>query len=59
MNQIIDISTYLPAESSHIRLNSPKPRPSGRDILMVLEAIVTGIIGISMMVGVGAFLMML
>lgn len=59
MNQIIDICTYLSAESSRIRPNSPRPRPTGRDILMVLEAIVTGVIGVSMMVGIGAFLMML
>lgn len=58
MNQIIDITTYLPEESRRIRPQTHTKRRTGADFLMVLEAIVTGVIGVSMMVGIGAFLLM-
>ncbi len=58
MNQMIDLCPYLPAESSHIR--PPQTKAPGLSTLtLALDAIVTAVIGVSMLVGIGAFLLML
>lgn len=57
MEKIVDITAYLPAQN-HIRPGIGS-QSVGKTILMALEAVVTAIIGISMMIGVAAFLLML
>lgn len=56
MERIINLCEYLPAQETHISPNRPKR--SG-EILLAFEAVVTFVIGVSMMVGIGAFLLML
>lgn len=53
MNQIIDLRPYLPQQRRR------KSQPTGAMLLMALEAIVTAIIALSMLVGTVAFIMML
>ena len=57
MSQMIDLCPYLPEESAHIHpANSAGKTPS---LLLALEAVVTAVIGVSIVIGVGAFLLML
>ena len=56
MNELIDLRPYLPEESTHIRPQTEAQAPS---LLLALEAVVTAIIGVSIVIGVGAFLLML
>ena len=57
MYEVIDLCPYLPEENTHIRPTAvEKEAPS---LLMALEAVVTAVIGISIVIGVGAFLLML
>ena len=57
MKQLIDLCPYLPEESTHI--HPTKSAQEGSALLMALEALVTAVIGVSIVIGVGAFLLML
>lgn len=59
MHQMIDLCPYLPTDS--LSLQSAKRNTTHRApfLLMAFEAVVTAVIGISMVVGIGAFLLML
>ena len=56
MEKIINLCEYLPARQTHI---SPNRTKKTSEILLAFEAVVTFVIGVSMMVGIGAFLLML
>ena len=58
MHELIDLRPYLPDPDYRIRPTenlSPAPVP----FLLALEALVTAIIGVSVVIGIGAFLLML
>lgn len=59
MNQMIDLCPYLPTERLAMEQAIAKPRRSIQTLLMAAEAIVTAVIGVSMLVGITAFLLML
>ncbi len=58
MHEMIDLCPYLPEPDYRIR---PMQKASGEPVsfLMALEALVTAVIGVSIVIGVGAFLLML
>ena len=57
MNQLIDLCPYLPEKSAHI--HPTRSAEEGSALLLALEAVVTAVIGVSIVIGVGAFLLML
>lgn len=59
MNQMIDLCPYLPTERIAIECRSQKTKHAGVSLLLAFEAVVTAVIGVSMLVGIAAFLMML
>ena len=56
MHELIDLRPYLPEPARRIR---PVQDPAPVSFLLALEAFVTAIIGVSLVIGVGAFLLML
>lgn len=56
MHEMIDLCPYLP--ESPIR-SEQTPPVSAPPLLLALEAVVTAIIGVSIVIGIGAFLLML
>ncbi|MBE6931946.1 MAG: hypothetical protein E7464_01000 [Ruminococcaceae bacterium] len=59
MNQMIDLCPYLPTERLAMEQANTKPRTSFQTLMMAAEAIVTAVIGVSILVGIAAFLLML
>lgn len=59
MHQMIDLCPYLPTERLAMEQANAKPRTSFQTLMMAAEAIVTAVIGGSMLVGLTAFLLML
>jgi len=59
MNQMIDLCPYLPTERITIERSAEKTKHTGASLLLAFEAVVTAVIGVSMLVGIAAFLMML
>ena len=57
MHQMIDLCPYLPEEPTHI--HPVQSAEQGSFFLLALEAVVTAVIGVSIVIGVGAFLLML
>ena len=57
MHELIDLCPYLPEENTRIRPTMTEGQASS--LLLALEAVVTAVIGISIVIGVGAFLLML
>lgn len=57
MNELIDLCPYLPEERTRIR--PAMTEGQAPSLLLALEAVVTAVIGISIVIGVGAFLLML
>lgn len=57
MNQLIDLCPYLPEKQTRIR--PAEGEKQGSAVLLALEAVVTAVIGVSIVIGVGAFLLML
>lgn len=57
MNQLIDLCPYLPEKQTHI--HPAEGAKQGSAVLLALEAVVTAVIGVSIVIGVGAFLLML
>ena len=57
MREMIDLCPYLPEEAVHIRPTESASQPPS--LLLALEAVVTAVIGVSIVIGVGAFLLML
>ena len=57
MNQLIDLCPYLPERQNHI--HPTQNAEEGSALLLALEAVVTAVIGVSIVIGVGAFLLML
>ena len=56
MHELIDLRPYLPEPSNRIRpVQDPAPVP----FMLALEALVTAVIGVSLVIGIGAFLLML
>ena len=56
MHELIDLRPYLPEPARRIRpVRDPAPVP----FLLALEALVTAVIGVSIVIGVVAFLLML
>ena len=58
MHELIDLRPYLPEPAHRIRPAQPSS-PAPMPILMALEAVVTAVIGVSIVIGIGAFLLML
>ena len=56
MHELIDLCPYLP-EPSH--KNRPVQESAPVSFMLALEAVVTAVIGVSLVIGVGAFLLML
>lgn len=56
MHELIDLCPYLPERSERIR---PAQESAPAPILLALEAVVTAIIGVSIVIGIGAFVLML
>ena len=56
MHKLIDLRPYLPEPVNRVR---PVQDPAPVSFLMALEALVTAVIGVSLVIGVGAFLLML
>lgn len=59
MHQMIDLCPYLPTDSLSLQSAGRKTPHHAPSLLMAFEAIVTAVIGISMVVGIAAFLLML
>ena len=59
MNQMIDLCPYLPTEQLSIQSVGRKTKHPASSILMAIEAVVTAVIGISMLIGIAAFMLML
>ncbi len=59
MNQMIDLCPYLPTERITIGRGAEKTKHTASFLLLAFEAVVTAVIGVSMLVGIGAFLFML
>ena len=57
MHELIDLCPYLPEERKRIRPDMTEGQTPS--LLLALEAVVTAVIGISIVIGVGAFLLML
>ena len=58
MHQMIDLCPYLPEQSTRIRPETAESAAPA-SFMLALEAVVTAIIGVSVMIGIGAFLLML
>ena len=58
MHEMIDLRPYLQEQPCRIRPVQPAAK-APMSILLALEAVVTAVIGVSIVVGVGAFLLML
>lgn len=59
MKQMIDLCPYLPTERIAIERRVGKTKHTASFLLLALEAVVTAVIGISMLVGIAAFMFML
>lgn len=59
MNQMIDLCPYLPTERLAMEQANAKSRTSLQTLMMAAEAVVTAVIGASMLVGITVFLLML
>ncbi len=58
MHEMIDLRPYLPEQSNRIRPYECESA-QGTPFMLALEAVVTAIIGVSVVIGIGAFLLML
>ncbi len=58
MHEMIDLRPYLPEQSCRICPTQPESK-APVSILLALEAVVTAVIGVSIVIGIGAFLLML
>lgn len=58
MHELIDLRPYLPEPECRIR---PAQQTAGAPMsfLLALESVVTAVIGVSIVIGIGAFLLML
>lgn len=59
MNQMIDLCPYLPTERLAMEQANTKPIRNFQTLMLTAEAVVTAVIGVSMLVGITAFLLML
>lgn len=59
MNQMIDLCPYLPTERIAIERGAGKTKHTASFFLLAFEAVVTAVIGVSMFVGITAFLLMI
>lgn len=59
MNQMIDLCPYLPTERIAIERSAEKTKHNASALLLAFEAVITAVIGVSMLVGIAAFLLML
>jgi len=59
MNQMIDLCPYLPTERIAIERGNEKTKHTASFLLLAFEAVVTAVIGVSMLVGIAAFMFML
>ena len=57
MHELIDLRPYLPEEEYRIRPAQKSAAPMS--FLLALESVVTAVIGVSVVIGIGAFLLML
>ena len=58
MHEMIDLCPYLPEQTNRIRPRAYEGASSS-SFLLALEAVVTAIIGVSVVIGVAAFVLML
>ena len=58
MHEMIDLCPYLPERKTRIR-PVPRRRTTAADFLLALEAVVTAVIGVSVVIGIAAFVLML
>ncbi len=58
MHEMIDLCPYLPEPANRIRPHA-NARVSPSSFLLALEAVVTAVIGVSVMIGIAAFVLML
>ena len=58
MPEMIDLCPYLPDQTNRIHPRAYE-RTSPSSFLLALEAVVTAIIGVSVMIGIAAFVLML
>lgn len=59
MNQMIDLCPYLPTEHIAIEHGAGRTKHTASFLLAAFEAVVTAVIGISMLVGIAAFLLII
>ena len=58
MHELIDLCPYLPEADNRIRpMQGTSEEPVS--FLLALESLVTAVIGVSIVIGIGAFLLML